>query len=336
MSSSAASSKKKETLRKKGRVYHRVRNAIFTTVRECSIDPHTLVADAMKEFQIAKSDISTILKALRAYMKIFSKRGTQSENNRKAKDTLLTMLCWDEPTDYRTMCKELDLQFSTYTLLFDKAKVRAEACKLYLQEKEKFNQTKKNPKKNKKTKNKNKTANETTSSSSSASSSSTAASSAAASSTATHAVLSQPPPEYFSARNKRKDATDIAVTNHARAFFHSISSRITSKAVNGKKRMDMSIKEAYTKWLEQIKMPVANDGMNKPSGFHVSLSVFIKCKPKEIMCMGREFIHVSDTPNVSSGSGGSGMKDITRSLPNPLSTNSIVLPLIGFESNNSI
>jgi len=317
MSSSAASSKKKETLRKKGRVYHRVRNAIFTTVRECSIDPHTLVADAMKEFQIAKSDISTILKALRAYMKIFSKRGTQSENNRKAKDTLLTMLCWDEPTDYRTMCKELDLQSSTYTLLFDKANVRAAACKLYLQEKEKFNQTKKTQKKNKKTKNK--TAKETTSSSFSA-----AASSAAASSTATHAVLSQPPPEYFSARNKRKDATDIAVTNHARAFFHSISSRITSKAVNGKKRMDMSIKEAYTKWLEQIKMPIANDGMNKPSGFHVSLSVFIKCKPKEIMCMGREFIHVNETPNVSSG-----MKD-------PSSTNSVVLPLIGFESNNSI
>ena len=106
--------------------------------------------------------------------------------------------------------------------------------------------------------------------------------------------------------------------------------------MNGKKRMDMSIKEAYTKWLEQIKMPIANDGMNKPSGFHVSLSVFIKCKPKEIMCMGREFIHVNETPNVSSSGGGSGMKDITRSLPNPLSTNSIVLPLIGFESNNSI
>ena len=52
--------------------------------------------------------------------------------------------------------------------------------------------------------------------------------------------------------------------------------------------MDMIIVEAYTKWLRKIKLPIINGGLNKSPEFKVSLAIFKKARPTDVLVCGRE------------------------------------------------
>ena len=60
--------------------------------------------------------------------------------------------------------------------------------------------------------------------------------------------------------------------------------------------MDMKLKDAYAKWMSQVRMPIQNGGLNKPSDFVLSYSAFLKAKPTNVKCMTREYIAPTFAP----------------------------------------
>ena len=98
-------------------------------------------------------------------------------------------------------------------------------------------------------------------------------------------------PQFYAARNQRKDAVNKDVLDHITKFYYSISSDIAHNKRRKKeqKRMDMTLKDAYAKWISQVRMPIQNGGLNKPSNFVLSYSVFLKAKPTNVKCMTREY-----------------------------------------------
>ena len=220
--------------------------------------------DLLHLFKVSKKEVSCVVNSMSSFLQVFSSRGTKTETLRIAREHALTMLCWSDNVSYRDLCKELNLSYATYRPLLEKAKIRSIALKKYELKGEKGQS--KGAKKGVKKGTKNGAKKDRNSSA---------------------IILSRP--QFYRERNKRKDATDARVIEHARNFFFSISTPISSKAKHGKKRMDVVTKDAYKKWLMQVKMPVVSGGLNMPSTFSIALSTFLKARPSDVLTLGRDY-----------------------------------------------
>ena len=262
----------------KGVIYNRDKKIVQNLIKKSHLDNVAIAKDLVHAFKVPKQHISHVVDALNAFFKTFKGKGRKNDTLRKAKEYILTMLCWKDGEDvsYREICKELNLNYQMYKPLFEKAKERTKMLKSYFkkikkksmalkieQEKNSGNtnghENGKGKGKGKKRKRKN----------------------VKTDTTATH-------PMFYSGYKKRKDSTDSQVLKHASKFYYECSKSISTNAINGRRRMDMIVVEAYTKWLRKIKLPIINGGLNKSPEFKVSLAIFKKARPTDVLVCGRE------------------------------------------------
>ena len=88
---------------------------------------------------------------------------------------------------------------------------------------------------------------------------------------------------FFEPRKRRENATSEEVKNHAIQFFKNVSTKIRGESKKGRYRMDISVKDAHTKWLMLAKLGKSNGGLGQDNKFQRSLTWFRKLRPKEVL-----------------------------------------------------
>jgi hypothetical protein len=256
----------------KQKAFDNIRRLVCNLIEYYDLDSKQLTKGLIKKYSIPMKSLSNVVQSLNTYFNQFKGRGSKDQHHKQAVDTIMTALMWDDDAIYKYIRKELNLAGGTYGA-YDRAKERASALQEY---NEKLKILKEQNKIKKQEKKKKKTSASTSSSSSSLSIS-----------------LPSEPPKYYAIRNRRKDATEVAVIEHAIEFYKQVSVPLTAGASAGRRRMDMGLKEAYDRWIEKLKMSVDLGGLNKSDTFHVSYSVFMRAKPSYILTMEREYLNDS-------------------------------------------